>query len=192
MAKDLREDGSITEGRISGAIDGGMRRCEEEAAPQSHAPITKTTRGPMIRRHDGCANLPGESKGAPPISCGDIGVSYGGAQEGVVAQRHKEARVVSLRKMFERCEVHVVVVIVRHQDCMDGRQIAQCDSRWIMAARAKKTEWNGPFGPDWIDEEVGARGLKQKRRVAEAGDAQAGDKGGWNAAGTRWSDSWPA
>ena len=90
----------------------------------------------------------------------------------VVAERGDDARPVAAPEAAQRGDVHVVVVIMGEQDCVDGRQIGQCDARRLMAARAGEGERTGAVGPDWIDQDVVAGTLHEQRGMADHGDTE--------------------
>ncbi len=149
-AANFCKDRTVPVRRVPCTVDRALRRFEEETSPKRHPMIAETARGPMVRRHYCCTDLLAEVKTIPPIAHGNSDISHAGLRDRVVAQRCKEARLMNVPKLFQRPQVHVIVVVVRHQDCMDRGQITQRDCRRIVPARSDETKRASPFRPDRV------------------------------------------
>src|SRR5579863_10770830 len=61
----------------------------------------------------------------------------------------------------------MIVVAVRYQHGVDGRQIGKGDARIVDPLRSDKTEWRGALRPYRVEQDIAAAGLNQEACVAD-------------------------
>ena len=110
-----------------------------------------------------------------PVARLDVHGVVVGAQDRVVAEGRHDQGLMRLPEPRDGRPVEMVVMVVGDQHRVDGRQVGEGDARRVDPLRAGEAHRARPLGVDRIDQDVAARHLEQVARMADQGDAQAGD-----------------
>src|ERR1700720_1319548 len=102
---------------------------------------------------------------APAISFGHNGRGEI-ADDDVVSERCDYARTMCARYPRQSTDIEMIVVAVRHQNEIDGRQVGKGDPGVVDALWTDKAQRRGPLRPHWIEQNVQARRLNKKTGVA--------------------------
>jgi hypothetical protein len=135
-------------------------------------------RSPIPRADQWCAgticapSIPGDRDPVSPVAGHHACVRHGLPDDGIVAERGDDEGSVRGLQPAQRCDVEMVVVIVRQQHGIDRRQIGKGDPGCGHSARPGEADGTGPIGPERIGENVEARGLDQQRRMPDHRDPQ--------------------
>jgi hypothetical protein len=94
------------------------------------------------------------------------------AQAGGHVQRHAEHRLVTAKERLDGRPVAVVVVVVREQHHVDGRQFVHLQCRRNQPGRPREGEGAGAVGKDGVGQDRHVGRLDQRRGVADPDDAR--------------------
>ncbi len=151
-------------------IDAARRRLDDEARPQGLVAIEQAARRPVPQRNERHRYASRELDPVVPVEGLHGNRRIMGAHHRVIAERRDDARPVHGGEPRERGEIEMVVVAVRHQHGVDCGQRLECDPGIVDPLRSGKAHRRGALRPYRIAQEVDARGLYEKRRMADESD----------------------
>ncbi len=163
---------AAVEAGFAGEVDVAARGFDDESGPKRHAPVARPARRPVMRGLDMNRRAIAGIEPFAPVVRGDAHAGHGRADDGIVADRRHDQRVMALLQPLQRREVEVVVVIVADQHHVDRRQVGEGDARLVDPLRPGEGEWRGAVRPHRIGQDVQPGRLDQQRGVADHGEPQ--------------------
>ena len=168
-------DGGVLAGQAGVAAEEHTmaRRLDDERRPQRRVAVLQRAAGEMLRGRGVHHQLrAGQPRRLPPVELDDALRRHApGLQVRSHAQRGDEGHALA-RQLADGRVVEVVVVVVRDQHQIDGRQRAQRHRHRLEALRPGQARGRGARAPHRIGEHAQAVDLDQHRRVPEPGGAQ--------------------
>ena len=168
---DLLEVGRVVPG-VAAEEEATIVAGHRPAAPEPAVHLEARAGRPVLHGHAGQRD-PALLAAVPPVELDDVGDAEIGEPR-AQPERHVEARPVRLGQPLHRGLVQVVVVIVRDQHDVDGRQILEAHAGRRHPLGAGERQRAGALRPLRIGEDVHAGELDQQRRVADPGDGGLG------------------
>jgi len=153
---------------VAHEVEAPVGRQHDPRAPQRAPRIEQAALAPVLRGNTG--DLDSAHPRAPsPVELLHPFDARAAEQRGI-AERHQEARVATaLRDASERRQIEVVVVGVRDQDEVDGRERVQLETRFDPAARPEPRDGARGGRPDRVGQEADPAELDQQRGVTDPG-----------------------
>ena len=164
---------AAAEAGIASVVNVAVRGADNEGRPQAEIAVAQAARRPMLRGLQYGFNALAELDALLPIAFVHfyLGIFFG--DEVSVVERHEvtNARLRGVQAA-DGGEVEVVVVIVRDQHPIDGREVGDVDARGVDALGAGKAEGAGAFRPMRVEQDVDASGLDEHGGVADEAQAE--------------------
>ena len=154
---------------------------EREGCPQSLEPVEKAATGKMAGRQSrDCYGTHGYVVG-PVQRSAERRVDTKDMENLLNAKRGNPASILKLRqcrKAANGARTEVIVVIVRNDNSIDGRQILECKRRGKETLGASPLRWRRALLPNGIDEQTHSVDFNQGGGVPHPGNSQAGQRAG--------------
>ena len=160
---DLGEVAAVA--RITREIDRLPSDPDAEASPQRSIPVAQAASREVLGRRARNRDVP-DALVRPPIELGHASQADA-MEEARISKRRDERRSEPRIELAERLGLHVVVVIVTHEDDIDRRQLRDGVCRRSNATRTKAPERSCVTREHRIREDRRPPGLDQKCRMAD-------------------------
>jgi len=163
---------AATQPGIAGKIDRMTATAHHKGGPERMIAVVGGPGGPMMSRFNERLKTGSECNAFAPIQrChGDACVMS--PDDGVVAERGHDLRLIASPEPHKGRQVEVIVVVVRDEHRIDPGQPVEWDTWRIVPPWSCKRHGAGALGPDRVREDVVAGNLDQEGRVADEADAQ--------------------
>jgi len=134
----ITEGAAIAETCIADKVDAAARLIDHKRRPQGVPSVFNPARRPVVRAAKLNDNAIIQAKTVPPVADLDHDRRIGRADDGVVAKRCDDPRLIASPKSRKRGDIHVVIVVVADQHCVDGRQVVKGDAGRGVSRRSSK------------------------------------------------------
>ena len=164
---------AAAEAGIASVVDVAVCGADDEGCPQAEVAVAQAARRPMLRGLQYSFNALAELDALLPIAFVhfDLRVFFG--DEVGVVERHQvaDARLRGVQAA-DGGQIKMVVVIVRYQYPVDGREVGDVDAWGVDALGTGKAEGAGAFRPMRVEQDVNAGGLDEHGGVADEAQAE--------------------
>ena len=164
---------AAAEAGIASVVDVAVRSADDEGRPQAEVAVAEAARRPMLRWLQYGFNAIAELNALLPIAFVHFDLRILLGDKVGVVERHEVAGA-RLRgvQAADGGEIEVVVVVVRYQYPVDGREVGDVDARGVDALGASKAKGAGAFRPMRVEQDVDAGGLDEHGGVADEAQAE--------------------
>jgi hypothetical protein len=158
--------------RVAAEEEGVPLAPHDERRPSGGVLHTRAAAGKMLGGRGPNLSAPtGDGGALPPIQLGDTpGRDAPRLQVRADTQAGKEAHL-ALGQLQHGGVVEMIVVVVRDDDGVERREVAQLDRHRVKALRTGKAYGRHALTPHRIGQHPNSVELQQERRMAEPGDA---------------------
>lgn len=159
------------ETRVTAKENSMAADADDPPAPKCGVSVPWITPGEMLRRSAPCRWCSRVTR-LPPVHLDDVGrASF--FQKITDAEGGKPFRARKSRNNATHCLIiEMIVVVVRDENCVDGRKLLEEHTRRRVSPRSGKLNRGSPFAPDWIGKDADSVRLDEEAAVAYPGDGK--------------------